>query len=70
MHDQARDFTMFVKQILGNYFINKRVLDVGSGDINGNNRFLFENCEYDGKIYLLRIIHLIPLYLLNVLSMT
>ena len=49
MHIQARDFTMFVKQILGDYFINKRVLDVGSGDINGNNRFLFENCEYDGN---------------------
>jgi SAM-dependent methyltransferase len=49
MHVQARDFTIFVKQILGNYFINKRVLDVGSGDINGNNRFLFENCEYDGN---------------------
>lgn len=25
------------------------MLDVGSGDINGNNRFLFENCEYDGN---------------------
>jgi SAM-dependent methyltransferase len=49
MHGQARDFTLFVKQILGHYFINKRVLDVGSGDINGNNRFLFENCEYDGN---------------------
>lgn len=49
MHDQARDFTVFVKQILGDYFINKHVLDVGSGDINGNNRFLFENCEYDGN---------------------
>jgi SAM-dependent methyltransferase len=31
------------------FFVNKRVLDVGSGDINGNNRFLFENCEYDGN---------------------
>jgi SAM-dependent methyltransferase len=49
MHIQARDFTLFVKQILGNYFINKRVLDVGSGDINGNNRFLFEDCDYDGN---------------------
>lgn len=49
MHDQAREFTLFVKQILCDYFINKRVLDVGSGDINGNNRFLFENCEYDGN---------------------
>jgi len=49
MHEQSRDFTLFVKKILGDFFINKRVLDVGSGDINGNNRFLFENCEYDGN---------------------
>jgi SAM-dependent methyltransferase len=49
MHPEARDFTLFVKQILYNFFIGKRVLDVGSGDINGNNRFLFEKCEYDGN---------------------
>ena len=49
MHPEARDFTLFVKQILNNFFIEKRVLDVGSGDINGNNLFLFENCEYDGN---------------------
>jgi len=49
MHKEAKDFCLFVKQILCNYFIGKRVLDVGSGDINGNNRYLFENCEYDGN---------------------
>ena len=49
MHEQARDFTLFVKRILSNYFMNKCVLDVGSGDINGNNRFLFENCDYNGN---------------------
>jgi len=49
MHIEARDFTLFVKRILNIFFIGKRVLDVGSGDINGNNRFLFENCEYDGN---------------------
>lgn len=49
MHIQAKAFTIFVKEILTDYFHNKRVLDVGSGDINGNNRFLFENCEYDGN---------------------
>jgi SAM-dependent methyltransferase len=49
MHIEARDFTIFVKRIFGDYFMNKRVLDVGSGDINGNNRFLFENCEYHGN---------------------
>ena len=49
MHIQARDFTLFVKKIFPNYFVNKNVLDVGSGDINGNNRFLFENCTYEGN---------------------
>lgn len=49
MHLEARDFTIFVKNLLSNYFVNKRVLDVGSGDINGNNLFLFENCHYDGN---------------------
>jgi SAM-dependent methyltransferase len=49
MHVQAAHFTLFVKSIFPSYFINKRVLDVGSGDINGNNRFLFENCEYNGN---------------------
>ena len=49
MHEQARQFTLFVKSILVDYFLNKKVLDVGSGDINGNNRFLFENCNYEGN---------------------
>ena len=49
MHIQARDFTVFIKQLLTEYFLNKIVLDVGAGDINGNNRFLFENCEYNGN---------------------
>lgn len=49
MHGEARDFTLFVKSALREYFIDKKVLDVGSGDINGNNRFLFENCSYEGN---------------------
>jgi len=49
MHQQAKDFTLFVKKILNQWFINKHILDVGSGDINGNNRFLFENCHYEGN---------------------
>ena len=49
MHDQAKRFTMFIKKSFPDSFQNKRVLDVGSGDINGNNRFLFENCSYDGN---------------------
>jgi SAM-dependent methyltransferase len=49
MHEEARQFTLFVKSILPDYFHSKIVLDVGSGDINGNNRFLFENCIYQGN---------------------
>ena len=49
MHIEAREFTLFVKQLLHDFFIKKKVLDVGSGDINGNNRFLFEHCEYNGN---------------------
>ena len=49
MHWEARHFTMFVKQTLSDFFAIKRVLDVGSGDINGNNRYLFDNCHYDGN---------------------
>jgi SAM-dependent methyltransferase len=49
MHIEAKDFTLFVKKIFSDFFIEKIVLDVGSGDINGNNRLLFENCEYNGN---------------------
>lgn len=49
MHQQALDFTRFVKNTLPEYFENKVVLDVGSGDINGNNRDLFVNCKYEGN---------------------
>lgn len=44
MHIEARNFTIFVKSVLPDYFKNKLVLDVGGGDINGNNRFLFNDC--------------------------
>ena len=49
MHTEARDFTLFVKRIIGYFFFKKVVLDVGSGDINGNNRFLFDYCKYVGN---------------------
>lgn len=49
MHEGILNFTMFVKQLFPDYFVNKNVLDVGSGDINGNNRYLFENCQYEGN---------------------
>jgi hypothetical protein len=49
MHTEAHNFMVFVKGILSESFKNKRVLDVGSGDINGNNKSLFENSEYHGN---------------------
>jgi len=49
MHIQAIQFTCFVRKILNSYFENKKVLDVGSGDINGCNQFLFKNCDYTGN---------------------
>jgi SAM-dependent methyltransferase len=55
MHHQARQFALWVKQQFPEFFSGRRVLDVGGGDINGNNRGLFSDCEYhandvaDGK---------------------
>lgn len=45
MHPTAYNFT----EALPNYFNSKKVLDVGSGDINGNNRVLFTDCDYEGN---------------------
>jgi SAM-dependent methyltransferase len=39
----------FIKNILPDYFEGKLILDVGAGDINGNNKYLFTNCEYNGN---------------------
>lgn len=49
MHLEARHFLDFVKRNFPQYYENKKVLDVGGGDINGNNRFYFTNCEYDAN---------------------
>lgn len=49
MHDQANRFMWFCRSRFPDAFTRKRVLDVGSGDINGNNRNLFFDCEYTGN---------------------
>jgi SAM-dependent methyltransferase len=49
MHLEAKKFTLFVKSLLPEFFTGKNVLDVGSGDINGNNKSLFDNCIYNGN---------------------
>jgi len=51
MHPEAAAFTNFVKSLFPSFF-NKplKVLDVGSGDINGNNRSLFDPAsDYTGN---------------------
>lgn len=47
-HPEQRHFMMSVKQKFPELFKNCRVLDVGSLDINGNNRYLFTNYKYIG----------------------
>lgn len=47
-HPEQRVFLESVKNKHPESFKNCRVLDIGSLDINGNNRYLFENYEYVG----------------------
>lgn len=48
MHKAVRDFCLEVKLSLPDHFVDRDVLDCGSLDINGNNRYLFEDCRYTG----------------------
>lgn len=47
-HVEQRQFCEKVKEQYPSFFKNKKVLDIGSLDINGCNRDLFEDCEYTG----------------------
>jgi hypothetical protein len=47
-HAEQRQFCEYVKNKFPIYFKNKLVLDCGSLDINGNNRYLFTKCDYIG----------------------
>lgn len=47
-HPEQRTFMLSVKNKFPNRFSNCKVLDIGSLDINGNNRYLFEKYEYTG----------------------
>lgn len=47
-HIKQIEFCTKVKLLFPNFFDNKSVLDVGSLDINGSNRYLFNNCSYYG----------------------
>lgn len=47
-HKTQVDYCLWVKKTFPEYFKNKKVIDFGSLDINGNNKVFFENCEYLG----------------------
>lgn len=47
-HVEQQNFCKKMQEIFPEYFENKKVLDIGSLDVNGNNRFLFTNCNYIG----------------------
>lgn len=46
-HYEQQQYCISVKQRFPYLFVGD-VLDVGSMDINGNNRYLFDNCNYTG----------------------
>jgi len=48
MHAAQQKFCEHVKGMYPERFENKKVLDSGSLDINGNNRYLFTDCDYTG----------------------
>ncbi len=47
-HKAQIKFCLSVKQKFPEYFKNRNILDCGSLDVNGNNRYLFADCEYLG----------------------
>ncbi len=47
-HPEQAVFCNSVKNKFPQKFVNADVLDIGSLDINGNNRYLFSNCTYTG----------------------
>ena len=47
-HREQREWCELVKYAHPEFFIGTNVLDIGSLDINGNNRYLFEQCDYTG----------------------
>jgi SAM-dependent methyltransferase len=47
-HQEQVEWCKLVKHAHPEFFIGTKVLDIGSLDINGNNRYLFEQCDYTG----------------------
>jgi len=47
-HIEQSFFCFLAKSGFPGYFSSKSVLDAGSGDVNWNNRYLFDDCRYIG----------------------
>jgi len=47
-HQEQMNYCTRISLDLREHFVGKRVLDVGSLDINGNNRHYFSDCQYTG----------------------
>lgn len=47
-HLEQKNYFLEIKNQHSTLFSNKKILDIGALDINGNNRHLFDNCEYSG----------------------
>lgn len=47
-HKQQIDYCILMKSLFPYYFKYRSVLDIGSMDINGNNKYLFNMCNYLG----------------------
>ena len=47
-HKEQWVFCGKVKGLHSEFFENKKVLDIGSFDVNGNEEFLFKNCDFTG----------------------
>jgi hypothetical protein len=67
-HQSQLNFVHSVKDIFPYFFKNKKVLEVGSLDINGTVRIFFNNCDYVGVdlaegngVDLVGRIHMLPL---------
>lgn len=47
-HPEQQKFCSDIRSRFPALFSWRRVLDIGSLDVNGNNRYLFETCDYTG----------------------
>lgn len=47
-HKQQWDFCSKVKNKFPQQFENGKILDIGAFNVNGNEEFLFENCDFTG----------------------